>query len=57
VGWRRDWSSYWSKDLKDELGVALQMCDQLTYDNVFVYYQPGNGKVKVKEPTDLAIKA
>lgn len=44
-------------DLKDELGVALQMCDQLTYDNVFVYYQPGNGKVKVKEPTDLAIKA
>jgi hypothetical protein len=44
-------------ELKDELGVALQMCDQLTYDNVFVYYQPGNGKVKVKEPTDLAIKA
>jgi hypothetical protein len=44
-------------DLKDELGVALQMCDQLTYDNVFVYYQPGNGKVKAKEPTDLAIKA
>lgn len=44
-------------DLKDELGVSLQMCDQLTYDNVFVYYQPGNGKVKVKEPTDLALKA
>ena len=44
-------------ELKDELGVSLQMCDQLTYDNVFVYYQPGNGKVKVKEPTDLALKA
>jgi hypothetical protein len=44
-------------ELKDELGVSLQMCDQLTYDNVFVYYQPGNGKVKIKEPTDLALKA
>jgi hypothetical protein len=44
-------------ELKDELGVTLQMCDQLTYDNVFIYYQPGNGKVKVKEPIDLAEKA
>ena len=79
------------------------MCDQLTYDNAFVYFQPGrfpfpidkhlyfalisligsshifgyfcvpffvrmhfcfisypcigNGKVKIKEPTDLALKA
>ena len=44
-------------ELKDELALSLQMCDQLTYDNVFVYYQPGNGKVKIKEPTDLALKA
>jgi hypothetical protein len=44
-------------ELKDELGVTLQMCDQFTYDNVFIYYQPGNGKVKVKEPIDLAEKA
>jgi hypothetical protein len=73
-------------DLKDELSVTLQMCDQFTYDNVFVYFQPGtqkeclvtltffsmcvcvhetcshscvlgNGKIKVKEPTELAVKA
>jgi len=44
-------------ELKDELGISLQICDQLTYDNAFVYFQPGNGKVKIKEPTDLAIKA
>lgn len=28
-------------DIKDELSISLQICDQLTYDNVFVYYQPG----------------
>jgi len=44
-------------DVKDELSISLQMCDQLVYDNVFVYFQPGNGKVKVKEPADLAMKA
>jgi hypothetical protein len=44
-------------DIKDELSLSLQMCDQLTYDNVFVYYQPGNGKIKVKEPVELAEKA
>mmetsp|Transcript_27513 Transcript_27513/g.33386 ORF Transcript_27513/g.33386 Transcript_27513/m.33386 type:complete len:215 (-) Transcript_27513:121-765(-) len=44
-------------DLKDELSVSLQMCDQLTYDNVFVYFQPGSGKVKIKEPVQLAKKA
>jgi hypothetical protein len=26
-------------------------------DNAFVYFQPGNGKVKIKEPTELANKA
>jgi len=30
------------------------MCDQLTYDNAFVYFQPGNGKYKIKEPQELA---
>lgn len=30
---------------KDDLALSLQMCDQLTYDNAFVYFQPGNGKV------------
>jgi hypothetical protein len=44
-------------EIKDELSISLQICDQLVYDNVFVYYQPGNGKVKVKEPADLAAKA
>ena len=44
-------------ELKDELSISLQICDQLTYDNAFVYYQPGNGKVKIKEPKDLAFKA
>ncbi|CAJ1953855.1 unnamed protein product [Cylindrotheca closterium] len=44
-------------EVKDELSIALQMTDQLTYDNVFVYFQPGNGKVKIKEPVDLAKKA
>lgn len=44
-------------ELKDELAISLQMCDQLTYDNAFVYFQPGNGKVKIKEPTELALKA
>ena len=44
-------------ELKDELAISLQMCDQLTYDNAFVYFQPGNGKVKIKEPKDLATKA
>jgi hypothetical protein len=28
-------------ELKDELSLSLQMCDQFTYDNAFVYYQPG----------------
>lgn len=44
-------------ELKDDLAINLQMCDQLTYDNAFVYFQPGNGKVNIKEPTSLAKKA
>lgn len=41
-------------EMKDELALSLQMCDQLTYDNAFVYFQPGNGKVKINEPKSLA---
>ena len=44
-------------EMKDELALSLQMTDQLTYDNVFVYFQPGSGKIKIKEPTELARKA
>jgi hypothetical protein len=44
-------------ELKDELATTIQMCDQLTYDNVFVYYQPGNGKINIKEPVNLAKQA
>lgn len=39
-------------EVKDELAYNLQMTDELTYNNVFVYFQPGNGKVKIKEPQD-----
>ena len=28
-------------ELKDDLAISLQMCDQYSYDNVFIYYQPG----------------
>ncbi|GKY91751.1 hypothetical protein MPSEU_000146800 [Mayamaea pseudoterrestris] len=44
-------------ELKDELATTIQMCDQLTYDNVFIYYQPGNGKINIKEPVSLAKQA
>jgi len=44
-------------ELKDELSYQLQICDQLTYDNVFIYYQPGSGKINIKAPTDAANNA
>mmetsp|Transcript_13833 Transcript_13833/g.18049 ORF Transcript_13833/g.18049 Transcript_13833/m.18049 type:complete len:183 (+) Transcript_13833:141-689(+) len=44
-------------ELKDELAYNLQMADELTYNNVFVYFQPGDGKIKIKEPTQAARKA
>jgi hypothetical protein len=44
-------------ELKDDLAYNLQMCDQLTYDNNFIYFQPGNGKLKLKEPIDAINKA
>lgn len=37
-------------ELADDVASALQLADQYTYDNNFIYYQPGNGKVKIKEP-------
>ena len=37
-------------ELADEISGALQLADQFTYDNNFIYFQPGNGKVKIKEP-------
>ena len=44
-------------ELKDELSYQLQICDQLTYDNVFIYFQPGSGKINIKAPTDAANNA
>jgi len=44
-------------ELKDELALSLQMCDQITYGNSFVGFQPGNGKVDIKGPTTLSYKA
>lgn len=44
-------------ELKDELSYQLQICDQLTYDNVFVYFQPGSGKINIKGPIDAANNA
>ena len=34
----------------DEIAAALQLADQYCYSNTFIYTQPGNGKVKIKEP-------
>ncbi|KAJ1459966.1 hypothetical protein M885DRAFT_613069, partial [Pelagophyceae sp. CCMP2097] len=41
-------------ELAEDLSSALQLTDQYAYDNNFIYFQPGNGKVKVKEPIDQA---
>merc|ERR1719440_645400 len=46
-------------ELADDVASALQLADQFTYDNNFIYFQPGNGKVKIKEPkqqVEVAIK-
>eukprot|EP00435_Cladocopium_sp_Y103_P037878 s2360_g10.t1 len=34
----------------DEIASALQTTDEISYSNVYVYGQPGEGKVKIKEP-------
>jgi hypothetical protein len=44
-------------ELKDDLALNLQTCDQLTYANAFVYTQPGNGKINIKEPQDIVKRA
>jgi len=38
-------------EMAEELSTDLQLADQFTYDNVFIYFQPGAGKVNIKEPT------
>jgi len=43
--------------LADDVAGSLQLADQFTYDNNFIYYQPGNGKVKIKEPKDQIVVA
>ena len=37
-------------EVVDEIAAALQLADQYCYSNTFIYTQPGNGKVKIKEP-------
>lgn len=44
-------------EMKDDLALTLQLCDQYTYDNAFVYFQPGSGKYNIKEPQALARQA
>mmetsp|Transcript_6827 Transcript_6827/g.21526 ORF Transcript_6827/g.21526 Transcript_6827/m.21526 type:complete len:166 (-) Transcript_6827:30-527(-) len=39
-------------ELSEDLSSALQLTDQYVYDNNFIYFQPGNGKLKTKEPKD-----
>jgi hypothetical protein len=44
-------------EIKDDLALSLQMCDQVTYANAFVYFQPGSGKINIKEPVEFAEQA
>lgn len=37
-------------EVVDDLAASLQLADQYCYSNTFIYTQPGNGKVKIKEP-------
>eukprot|EP00933_Yihiella_yeosuensis_P082305 TRINITY_DN96141_c0_g1_i1.p1 TRINITY_DN96141_c0_g1~~TRINITY_DN96141_c0_g1_i1.p1 ORF type:complete len:189 (-),score=30.30 TRINITY_DN96141_c0_g1_i1:219-785(-) len=37
-------------ELKEEIAGHLAQADQFTYDNVFIPFQPGNGKYRIKEP-------
>ena len=39
-------------ELAEDLSSALQLSDQYVYDNNFIYFQPGSGKLKIKEPKD-----
>jgi len=44
-------------EIKDDLAYNLQSCDQLAYANNFIEFQPGNGKLKIKEPIEAVSKA
>lgn len=44
-------------EVKDDLALNLQTCDQLTYNNVFIYSQPGSGKINIKDPQEAAERA
>ncbi len=37
-------------ELLEELSTALQSADQFTYTNIFIYEQPGAGKLNTKDP-------
>ena len=37
----RETGEYDIMEMKDELAISLQMTDQYSYDNNFIYYQPG----------------
>lgn len=37
-------------EVVDEIAAAIQLADQYCYSNTFIYTQPGNGKMKFKEP-------
>lgn len=39
-------------ELNEDIAGALQLADQFTYDNVFAPFQPGPGKLKIKEPIE-----
>mmetsp|Transcript_62941 Transcript_62941/g.73601 ORF Transcript_62941/g.73601 Transcript_62941/m.73601 type:complete len:209 (+) Transcript_62941:27-653(+) len=44
-------------EVKDDLAYNLQTCDALVYANNFIEFQPGNGKLKLKEPIEAMNKA
>ena len=37
-------------EVVDDIAQAMQLADQYCYSNTFIYTQPGNGKMKFKEP-------
>ncbi|CAE7502500.1 unnamed protein product [Symbiodinium natans] len=39
-------------ELMDEIASDLQTADEISYSNNYVYGQPGEGKVKIKEPIE-----
>ena len=39
------------------IDANVHMLSRANLDNSFVYFQPGNGKLNIKEPKELAKKA